>query len=1685
MQLDPITVYSDNTNDPISVQPEQDPIPKLNDADAAERSKKAAFGLSHLVDQDTAAIYGQIADGQEKAFRDNASIAENAVNSQKRNAAIMDAVKQKGSGLSMQEFQKYMDPTLSFNQPSNPDTVIERAYGKAQMASVDDASNRIQDTILDDAKAEIPEELTKFFQQGSDLSSKREWWLSQSQNIQGLVDDQSYLGWGADQAKQLIPFYNEFENRGNTPETSRFSGFFLGENMDEQAKEFFRMPLDEMVGRGSKVLEVMKQNNPALARDFAHYMAGMSTDDKVLNDIMTPIEIANLYGLAKVGRNVLRKVDVYNRAQTAVKSALKDGDKPLTPANLAEAAGDTGEAAVQNTLEAHINNIKGIDDSTKLNLMTLTSSLRTQMADIKANAVNLSREELTRLLDAYDGYGKKMIDTVLDAAKIERVPWLTASEDGIRMLKETTTQYFKGRENTILDVDITKDPLSGSLFRVVKVGNYDGSLFNKESQAVVHASDNGYAGAKILSKEAEMPISREVLTAGDEGPVHDVSMEQKGLGYYLELRIPVSETENWVRDGLIWSDKAKSTSSLEGWRGAGNALLGWIRGASDTLSLQETTQRLKAVYTQNKFLELAKQEMKYVEDVVQGRITTDPLTGKPMTFAGGKVSYYTGKISGGNKTIYDQFIRALEAGRKLKDADGLPGKFFDNPMELHNFYQGAFSRPPTFEETQAYFAFVRAYDYDLAMRNIRTFANKSRLGTEAWNTVVMRDGQKIAGAQFDGVEHQSMPRTNDNILIQTKEGDKLANTETMNTKLHKTLDENIKSGKGKLVEVYDPERRPFDAVDSSGNKARVRYVYSETMERNPLSYDQIGRRGGGHFEYDYDHYVKQANIRVDKVGGKTSHWYEGDTTLMPVDNTVMGKDIAKRFETVRQLIKDGKKGEAKLFAEKNIDIPWKKLEGWFRPTRVNGVSQPARFNLSEPFQVVPNGRTIREIDKSIVDRYTNTKTGTTSFVDGTRHGSLARNFAVNYTQERDVWDMLAPKNIGSKYNPVYQYEPARFTDPLTTVTRALDRITNTLYMDDYKIYAVEHWLQENKDLLKNTQQELRGSPFFHFHEAGNPSSWQKATQETAPRFANAYSNYWKIRDLLGQSSTFDRSMQWVKQELNDLAYEKLGPKADKIMVAPDWLINHAPNPLSAARGLAFHDKLGLFNPNQLLTQSLNWVNVLALSPGHVAQGSFGALMHQWSRLKGDPAMIEAMGKWGESFGWKPGMLQEAMKTLDSTGFGVVGGEYALDQSMKHYYIRNGARTFLDLGQTFFKGAERNQRYAAWYTSFHEWRSANPLRKLDDAAVGEILTRADDMTVNMSRASNSALNKGILSIPAQFLSYQYRLGELFWSKRIGDTLLDRTMKRAILYGTYASLYGMPGALGLSGFPLGDYWRKSALEHGYVIGDNAAQTFVYEGGLSLLGALITGDGNFKVGNYYNFNDKVGANGFSPLREALRSNASLWKILGGAAGSVIGGTLTAGDGWFHAMSSMLSGKQDEEAFPMKWADWLDLANEVSSVSAARRMIYALNYGKWRSKNEDFITDVSAANAIFMSLSGLSPQEMDDRYTKTWTKQDEKAAFDDAEKKFIKNFRRAAEAADNGDRTNADDYYTRAFNELKFVGYPRERWSQVIAAASKGYESVIDRSDYTYYMKDTPEYRKPDARDAYTRKLEMNENK
>jgi hypothetical protein len=321
------------------------------------------------------------------------------------------------------------------------------------------------------------------------------------------------------------------------------------------------------------------------------------------------------------------------------------------------------------------------------------------------------------------------------------------------------------------------------------------------------------------------------------------------------------------------------------------------------------------------------------------------------------------------------------------------------------------------------------------------------------------------------------------------------------------------------------------------------------------------------------------------------------------------------------------------------------------------------------------------------------------------------------------------------------------------------------------------------------------------------------------------------------------------------------------------------------------------------------------------------------------------------------------------------------------------------------------------------------------------------------------------------------------KRLGATVQERAMARMRMVGVYSALYGVPAAVGLSGLPVSEDFRAAAINKGYIVGDNFVNSLFMEGIPSMLVAMITGGGDYQKGQFYNVGDRYGAQGFTQLREALNSDTAWWKILGGAGVTTAVNTITNADGFTKAILSFARGDTGDQRFMLKLDDLVDLGKEISSVNSSWKFIMALNTGKWFSKNESYIQNVSPSAAAFMAGTGLSPQEQDDIFTKSNIVKDRLALQKYVLNKYIEEIHRAIAVEDNSDQVH--DYMQRAARYLEIAGYPMDKRMQAIAIALKGQESRIKSQNFNFYLTNVPTDQSAQAIQTYTQQLQLDKTR
>jgi hypothetical protein len=1585
---------------------------------AENLARKAEFSKSLPIPYEK--LINDFSSGREQRVRDEAAAEKNRQLSIAKQQFIITAAKNKGAALTPQEIDF---TTNVFNSvTAKPETILENDYAGAFMKYLDVTQPRPSkdtkqgwdwsDTIVARASAEEPRTLASQVDLGRSLIRKQQTVLRELQDAQDAVEEQSMAGWGVDFAKRLVPGYTDVKLRGLT-DSPGWSGIFRGNHFDIQAQEAYRKPDEEFDKFIHDTAAKLKRDNPALAVEWLQAMYGQSATDKLLNNVATPLEIASVPGIGKIAKG-LSALKTERVVKDMVKAAANTVENPKVL--VAEGAGDIAESVVQKAADNLRKDLSGKANPANTALEGLQSIFKAGREGIEsAPGGVLNREGVNRLLEHSATLESKLIETLQRNVRVERMPAVIATENAIRKEFDTIIDKYPGLKNTVVDVSLRRDPLTSNHYADYFLGESGTKAFTREKTA------------QQFIKNQQLP---------------DATIEPRGAGFLVKLSKPIAENGD-VRDALLATKQTKTPDSwLNAW---GGGYLGGLRTPEETLSLEQNMARKVATYGPSNLFKLARET---ADEVKKLSSYTFPFTKKRQMWQ-----------------EWEDIVNRSKAAPH--PTTGETGKMLDSPGQVEHFYLQQLNRSPSAQEISAYFAYKNMEELQEALVNLRAMTNDLRLGNESHTISTLDEARGTARsapfikASFNGKRQPEFPSGDASVLFVGENTWQSTVRSAKNVKgnFGKNWREAVSKGEAVVIKVANSSEKPLAGFLDKLVTTQPEYVVvkNTSLESKALPWPGLKRPA----DYDYDHYVAQARMRKDSASGL---WhYHGDNNIAGISIRAMGKDWAERLNNVRTLLKEDLLNpvRAKAYLDANpIGVEFDTVYKWFKhEVSTEGLPIPARLSLEDPIHVVPKHRMVKDM-YDLKGQYKD------KFRDDTiqGYGKMAKS---------DPYDVFTFRNEGTKSNPLYQIEPAKYLDPITSINRALTKAINSTFMDDYKIFSIEHWIREAKPFLRASEYDLNNAPFHQFYTAGDKSAWKNVSGDDVMRVNNLKTARLQIQQFIGVPSATDTYLQALGQKLSDSIYEKFGPKSALI---PTWILPKTHDPIGFIRSMTFHAKLGLFSVPQLWVQAQTFTTIWGIAgPKFAAPGTKAALLHTWTRINRNPEILDAMDRLAQkqiipgTSRYKPGEWKEAYDTLNRTGFENVANEYALrDNPWKYDIISSGRQQFLDAGTWFFRNGEKSVRLGAWYTAMKEFRDANPTGRLTDANIRTVLQRADLLYTNMSRASSSTLHSGVMSLPTQFLAYPIRVAELFMGKRLTQ------LERARLFGTYAVVYGVPGAFGLSGLPVGDFIRKWSIEDGYNVGANYINSAMTEGLPSIILHAITG-------NWYNFQERYGVQGLDFIRDALRSDRTMWDIVGGAGFSTLADTWDNASGLYNVMGSWV--RRDGKHFPLKAQDFVDFFKGASVVNNTDKLITAANTGKWMSKKENYLADTSVANAIFMYISGLSPLGMSDMQIMRWTKREEKD-FQARTSDFAQTqLKRGWAAVDRKDYAQAHDYFTRGLTALEASGFPREEMGKVMSQAAKNNETLLSRLKWNYWTDKVPETRKEIARKQAKESLKLGE--
>lgn len=1675
-----IAPYTPNQELQETIPPVLDQSETVSPAIAADRAQRANFGLQGKITQTYPELNEGIANGQEQNLRDSAAAQIALRNKTNKNKVLVGAAVGMDRPLTPDDVNA-IDRKVT--EPAYSPTVFEDHFAQNYLSHLY-WQNKDPDATgwMKDAQKDWPAETDAYKKIGEGLVATNELLYNRLQNLSSQIADQSILSKIWDIGRTNIPLYQDARLRGLIDGTGFHLG--LGNNLEDQSSQFYMMTKPEQVQTLDKIHESL-QNNPHLEAAYLSALLGQSGNERLFNNITTPLDIATGYGVAK---GVTKAVFPQLAVKSAVKGMVDSIGSRIVSSDIAApaVAGDLETAALRKAMDDTVNTLAGNDPRRNL-YEGLWNFFKGNVNDLYQNPGNYGADLANQLKDSVLWSRDALTAKLSNMMRVERIPFMRAMQANYEAAKENLKRYVPGIETNILDIGYPTKTIANNWQVEYRLGNAYGIYFDEPEHAEAYAKlkqlEDYSIGGKPVSFEDKIarlenrppnelhepatitevhgkPVLKEVTPeaksiGGEElkpgERAHKIVTEpvtrtipgvaktpDSGTGYYISIFRPWNETDQFTRNEIATAIKTGAYGSNtpdSNFHSFIGGLLAGARTPEETMSLFARTQRGISTFGPHVLRGIA---AKMGEDVVGLSRGTYPFSAK--------------------RAKWNDFKRIVESAQSIVDPEtGKPGYTFKNPGELEYQYRKLLGRSPDEQEVKAYFSWKNLNDLDWTLRNLSVYRNKARLG--AMNISIKTkdlNGESINSEHFDAIPRDVNNLPGDGKVLHMNDGlDTMQILSTQSLREGTEAGTAIRTGKNKagqfvnrpqVYEIYDQYARPLQGWGKVKNE-RIRYVVGNFETKN-LDFNQLPRTGGGHFIYEYPHYLKQAIINKETNDKGVSTWhYEGDKTAFAIRSRAEGKQIEKALNGFRELIRDGKYEEAKEFLKNNsFGYNYKDAYEMFKPLpKRNSLGRMIKaepfLDLNESIRLMDNNRTIGD---AFANEFTN-RFGK-RFVNGLKSGNPASQYQVAFTGERDVRELMTILDVGGKGNPVFKAQAAELVDPITALNRSLSNISNSFFFDDLKIGFMEHWLQEAKPYLDLRPKELENRAFSLFHD---PPWLKRPNADQMERIKQLQVVRSQHLQLVQRPSQQESILMSIAQKLTDSIYKNIGPR---FVVSPLSIYAVAKDGPTFMRGMAAHFKLGMFNPNQLIKQMNTWATIMGIEgPVRASQGAAAAYMYHLTSWNRSPGVLNSMSKIVEKFGWKPGEYHEFVDLIDNSGFGTVAGDHAYrDNAWSGGVFSNGASRFLSLGDSFFTEGERNIRYGAMATAYRKFRDAHPTGALSDADKEEILQRARLLNVNMDRAANSLWQSGLSSIPLQFQTYALRTAELMWGKRL--TRIEKTR----LFATYSTLYGLPIGSTLWGFPIADHLRQMASDQGYNVGEDYIKGTLMEGIPAMIGQMITG-------NTYSVGQSYGTSGVGNYMFDLHSDATMWDIIlstaMGPSGGILADTFANTDPlrrW--AMNIYTDGNETS------WEDVVKAWKAISTIRTGDQLRMALQTGNWYSSKGTLLdTDVNPMDAIWMFLSGLNHQQISDAYLKTRTKESEKADNEYTEKLFTERWHKGIFAAQTGAGYNPDQarkYFSDAANILKMRNYPLDEYNQLYARAMEGQENLVDSIDRSFAL-------------------------
>lgn len=1485
--------------------------------------------------------------------------------------------------------------------------------------------------------------------------------------IQKLSEDNtdtsnSVSSWGkylGDKALQFVPLVSDWAKYDKSAASGE--SWMPGDNMAQQMENLWLMKPIDREAKIQQQFDSIKSVNPQDALDWLDNVKAFGTSDASWKNLMTAVDVASVIPIGTVAKGLkaagavgkgvaegaadlaegdlrsqvlkgpgaaaparditagdtrsitaqgpgvpvpardLTTGDARSQVIAQVDKAAQDSVLALKPANIdpIKVLDQTGQvdkatdAIVQKEfMKASDPTIRGTDASEMADKLNSTSSVF-NTTKFLSDTTTLSAENSARLLEA-TARRRALLDQTLynSSAAMRLTP--EAEAQGIENTKTLLTGLYTRSNDAIMDfgfADQTKT--EGQLNQVtMRLGKTSALPFDTKEEAVQAA-------------EVKYGIKPS-----------DYTVDQKGQSFTIKVSRPIDETDPSLTNVKL------NTSYTQTPQGFWNTFLGKFRSPEDLLSQESRDNR--SVVTS-----ATQEHIRLYQDAIAPSLQR--LTSKEK----------------GNLDKYMQTERDFQDGETR-------GKFADSVGEFEQKYNDLFKTYPKEHITDAYLAMRDMSDFDLTVRSL---AMKRDLGSKGivnvlgeHETNVPHPGgasaYKVDKIKFQGKEVDHLPeaagKDNPGVYVQKRGYDGGHSLEWKSLQsVDRTELKKLTEEQGyKVYQAADPHTSPF--ADITGDKAPASYYVMKGADTANLNAaDMIPYKAGYHVEYPNGYYTKIPTFFHDPEGQK---YVGSDLSISHFTTEAQASKYTKLMNQARGMLKDGDEAGFNAFVTKNLP---------HTPEEFKGIYAKSGADVNTPFMYTKQGMSTSEAATGHMGEHAGLFDGAQD-LSASQH-SLVKQWGVNkkFTQEKNL--ALPTIRDNGEFKPVFDFKPSQNISPMATMQRQMHSLVRMRVYDDYVKQSINSFIKDfaNPEAFGGsvTRWDMKGIQNNPLSFIADPK-WDKNVLNK-DRLAAAQNVHRSIQTLLNSPSDFSRNVDWYMNKVASSAYERFGE--DFAQKVSDYSHFSITDPAKYARSIAFHMKLGLFNPIMMFIHSQAAFHTIALTGNPIRswKAIAGSGLMRFLSLTDNPDVIDSFAKKASAFGWNPEDFKEAHSIMKSSGIWNVEGDVAqLDDAMSSNYLGSKGRGVLNKGLVLFKETVRATRLHAYNTAYLEWKAAHPGELLagNQRAINSVLTRADDLSMNMSAKSTAAMQKGIFSTPLQFSTYAIHMSEQMLGKRL--TVAEKT--RAMLM--YSTLYGLPAAATAT-MPLVDWGtdiKEAALNRGIDLNSGALDGIMH-------GILSTGIEGV-TGKQTTFGDRVGPYPLNFVSDAVSGKKTAWELATGPSGQFTADLFKAASRLASPTISAIAdaGKGTNESYPLNAEDFISAFRNITTVDSAMKFYTAANFHKYMNKNGVNLADADSTDGALGAFMGAEPRSISDANIKQEMLSSIKTQKLGAQKEVVLNIQRAL---DNAQDPDAWMRYMK-IAKLAAIGGGMNEQDYIAAgkqAVSDKYISKVDANDKLWLKK------------------------